>query len=456
MQRLRVSDNGRFLIHEDGTPFFWLGDTAWALFQKSRREDAPEQPSVLRYLEDRAAKGFTMIQARLTDDETTTDIFGRPAFVNGDFTRPCLYDGKDNDYWDYCDWLIGQACAHSLRLALLPIWASHIPPGHPLEKVPKTAYQYGRFLGNRYGSQPHIVWVLGGDPWPKGTDVDHTKRLSMIRAMAEGIADGACGNGTFDGIADYSKVLMTYHPKGGNHSSSEKLHNEPWLHFNMIQTTTRFRFFNYRTVGADYALTPVKPTLDAEVAYEWSKSLNKKEPQDLRTGPWEARKAAYWNLFAGGFGHTYGHRSFILWCCKGESLKYGANLRWYDNLNAPGSIQMGHLRKLFEDRPFLTRIPDQGVITEGENKGMERAVATRDREGAFAMVYLPTGNPVTVRMDTVRSRFVKAAWFDPREGTFDIIDQYRANGTRRFTPPTQGKDHDWVLILESIEETSPN
>ncbi|MDE7346377.1 MAG: DUF4038 domain-containing protein [Muribaculaceae bacterium] len=28
---LKVSDNGLYLQHEDGTPFFWLGDTGWLL-----------------------------------------------------------------------------------------------------------------------------------------------------------------------------------------------------------------------------------------------------------------------------------------------------------------------------------------------------------------------------------------------------------------------------------------
>ena len=27
--RLKVSDNHRYLIHANGTPFFWLGDTNW-------------------------------------------------------------------------------------------------------------------------------------------------------------------------------------------------------------------------------------------------------------------------------------------------------------------------------------------------------------------------------------------------------------------------------------------
>ena len=29
---LKVSENARYLVHEDGTPFFYLVDTAWASF----------------------------------------------------------------------------------------------------------------------------------------------------------------------------------------------------------------------------------------------------------------------------------------------------------------------------------------------------------------------------------------------------------------------------------------
>jgi len=57
LQPLRVSENHRFLVTADGRPFFWLGDTAWELFHRLNREEAT------RYLEDRASKGFTVIQA---------------------------------------------------------------------------------------------------------------------------------------------------------------------------------------------------------------------------------------------------------------------------------------------------------------------------------------------------------------------------------------------------------
>ena len=45
MPRLKVSENHRFLVTEDGRPFFWLGDTAWELFHRLNREEAS------RYLE---------------------------------------------------------------------------------------------------------------------------------------------------------------------------------------------------------------------------------------------------------------------------------------------------------------------------------------------------------------------------------------------------------------------
>lgn len=49
--------NGHFLEYADGCPFFYLGDTTWELFHRLNREEANF------YLEDRARKGFTVIQA---------------------------------------------------------------------------------------------------------------------------------------------------------------------------------------------------------------------------------------------------------------------------------------------------------------------------------------------------------------------------------------------------------
>ncbi len=54
---IEVSDDGHHLLNADGSLFFYLSDTAWPLF---RRLDLEE---TLRYLQDRADKRFTVIQA---------------------------------------------------------------------------------------------------------------------------------------------------------------------------------------------------------------------------------------------------------------------------------------------------------------------------------------------------------------------------------------------------------
>jgi hypothetical protein len=446
LERLRVSENGRFLVTARGKPFFWLGDTAWKLIQGTVREDTPNQPSVRRYFENRAAKGFTVVQACAVS-WVSVNAYGQEAFIDGDYSRPRTVPGPANDYWDFVDDVLDIAAQHNIYVALLPMWLKIVPDDNPIVRDPSKAYRYGHFLGSRYHARANIIWVLGGDPSP-ATDVDHPARLALTRAVAEGIADGVNGVDLFDGQADFSTTMMTFHPTGGGQSSSRLLHNEPWLDFNMIQTGARFQFTNYETVAADYAKSPVKPTLDGEVAYEGSLSLRRSEPQDRRVGPWEVRKGAYWDLFAGGFGHTYGHRSFIGWLRRGETDVWGAIIPWFESLDAPGALQMSHLRALMESRPFLSRIPDQSVIAGNERPGMERALATRGTDGAYAMVYLPTGRPVSVNLEKLSGNTVSAWWFDPRRGTARRIGSFERNGEREFVPPSEGEDHDWVLVLD--------
>src|SRR5271167_1749371 len=40
--KLKVSANGRYFVDQDGKPFFYLGDTAWLLFQRLNRAEVEE------------------------------------------------------------------------------------------------------------------------------------------------------------------------------------------------------------------------------------------------------------------------------------------------------------------------------------------------------------------------------------------------------------------------------
>ena len=462
---LRVSDDGRAFVREDGSPFLWIGDTAWSIFDQSRREDTENDRSVERYFRDRVQKGFTVIQSHFFTNLVRGPIdapnaYEHGPFENGDFTKPRIRSGPGNDYWDYADYLIERAAKHGLYMAIVAAWSNSLGDDHPMVKDPFVAYQYGYFLGERYRGCTHIIWLMGGDP-RRNRRADRPDRLAMTRALAEGIADGFNGVRGFDGRADYTTTLMSYHPGGGGQSSSTFLHNEDWLDFNMIQTTSGYRFRNYETVTTDYARIPPKPTFDSEVAYEYSISLNRREKQNdpgRRVTPWDVRRGAYWNIFAGGCGHTYGHRNLIGWVQAGEPpLKHGADKPWFESLDAPGAQQMLYLRRLMESRPMENRIPDQGLIAGDPGKNETRLQATRAENGGYAFIYVANGRQFDVDLSRLSGMEIQAWWFSPRDGkTYDadgVVTQkpfaeFNESEVLAFTPPSAGKGQDWVLVLD--------
>ena len=123
----------------------------------------------------------------------------------------------------------------------------------------------------------------------------------------------------------------------------------------------------------------------------------------------------------------------------------------------PGSTQVGHARRLLESRPFLTRVPDQSILKSDPGKGGDHAQATRDADGTYALVYVPSGKPVTVDLKKIRGP-IKATWFNPRDGKSQPAGEFKVEGAREFTPPaaeTGAVGNDWVLVLDEAAKGYP-
>jgi len=425
---LRVSANHRFLEQADGTPFFYLGDTAWELFHRLSTADAT------RYLDDRAAKGFTVIQAVVLaelDGLNTPNAEGQRPFVDNDPARP------NEAYFRHVDTVVQLARERGLFIGMLPTWGDKVTKAWGLGPVifnAVNARAYGKWLGARYRRQPNILWILGGDRDPKGVE-------NVWRAMASGLKEG-----------DGGSHLMTYHPQGGQ-TSSTLLHNEPWLDFNMLQSGHHKRDIdNYAMVAHDYALTPVKPVLDGEPRYE-NHPINWK-PENGWFDEWDVRQGAYWAVFAGAFGHTYGCHD--IWQMKTPEREPVGSARgvWRESLRLPGSAQVGYLRRLMLSRPFFSRVPDASLIVAGQNEGAGHLQATRG--DGYAMVYTPLGAPFTVNVAALGAAQVKAWWWDPRGGKADLAGVFDGSSQREFVPPGEhGRGHDWVLVLDNAARGFP-
>lgn len=430
MQALCVSANRRYLQKADGTPFFYLADTAWELLHRLTR------PEIDHFLTTRARQGFTAIQAVLLcefEGLSVPNQYGRlPLTQNerGEYD-PARPDTEGDSYWALADYAVVRASELGLYMALLPTWGDKFNKrwgAGPEVFTPENARIYGRFVGERFRDAGNIVWVLGGDR-PIETDT----HAEIVRAMAEGLHEG-----------DGGRYLRTYHPMGGA-SPYPYLADEPWLDFLMMQTGHDLTLYDcYEAMRIEYERPVTRPVMDAEPRYEdhpacFDAALGYLWSQH------DVRMAAWWDVLSGCMGHTYGNH--CIWGFNRVPAPYFP-YAWQEALLHPGAEQMRHVRALAEKLDILCMSPAQPLLVdEGDLLSHISAMA---RPGML-VAYSPLGLPIRVRLSLVGEGTLKIHWYDPRTGetTLEGVCPCRGEGT--FVPPSRGKGRDWVLVLEQYK-----
>jgi hypothetical protein len=283
--------------------------------------------------------------------------------------------------------------------------------------------------------------VLGGDRVAQGFE-------DVWRAMAKGIAIGISGR------EDYGAALMTYHP-GGGQTSSTWFHDDAWLDFNMQQTGhgPAATVKPWEKIAADHARTPVKPVVEGEPLYEDHPiGFVRGVRQNGFSSDNHVRQRAYWTLFAGAAGVTYGHHSVWQMYAPGRRPINGPLYFWDEAIHRPGAAQMQHVRTLMESRPMLSRVPDQSLVVDALD-GPERIQAIRGQDHLF--VYTGAGIAFTVNLGKISGSRVKGYWYNPRNGTSMEIGIFENSGTREFKPQYEGLGSDWVLVLDDVAKEYP-
>lgn len=457
---LKVSkENLHYLSYSDGTPFFWLADTGWEMLHRLSRSE------IETYLENRKTKGFNVIQTVIISEfihiDKVTNFYGDSIFVNENPENPKMSAGRnpeiqnEYDFWDHVDFALQTAAEKDLYMALLPTWGEWVTPrtDKALFNNIQQAYNYGWFLGNRYQKNENIIWILGGDRQPD----ERNNGIELWRAMAEGIADGKNNNKKHDGQADYSTTLMTYHSFT---SSSKWFHRDEWIDFHTwgsyhaeVNNTT-----SYLAAIADWNLPDPKPTLNSEPCYEGHGINYAIDDNGVFTST-DVRIAAYWSVFSGAAGFTYGCQP--IWQFTDETRKKHSPKtyqNWQHGMEMPGAKQVGFLKNLMLSFSLNEMQPDQSLIVSGQGDCANYIPAIRGK--SYALIYIPSGGKPEIRLGKISGQKINATWFNPRTGETTLIGEFENRGTRSFDVPgmskeltwlRSGRGCDWVLVLEGKE-----
>ncbi|MCC7263095.1 MAG: DUF4038 domain-containing protein [Candidatus Latescibacteria bacterium] len=391
----QVSANGRYFVDRAGRPCFWLGDTQWNLFR------CHDLPTARLILDDRRLKGFNVVQVMgpgCARDVQTAPVFGE-AFPDQDLSRP------NAAYFANMDQIIEYAGQIGIALA--------IGLDHPVLRLTNlaNARTYGRWIGQRYRHHAHLIWI----PTYIIPDQEH---LPVMRELVAGLREGG------------SQGLCSSHPDPAIPTASSSIaHSEPWLAFNSIQTFKSTHLL-YQAVQNDYNLTPPKPVVMAEGAYEAGSEYG------FPVNPLWVRRQAYWSYLAGGH-HSYGHND-----------AWRVLPSWLEALDAPGAHQLTVLKEIFTGIRWWELQPDQSLFAEGAGQGNFQNAAAVAAGRDWALVYLSHPGPIGLRLDTLKTTVsLGAQWLDPRDGSAQPAGPLSGAQVQALAPPPGWEDA--LLLIQS-------
>jgi hypothetical protein len=453
--RIQASPCGHFFQYQDGSPFFYLADTVWMLFNKLTESDAR------RLFEDRAKKGFTVIQSVVFRDlfaPNTANAYGVTPFAS----KEDMYAVRMNPSWmDHVAALVSIAAEYDLFMGILPTWGDkwneHSNSAGPVIMNQESARDYGKYLSDRLAEFDNVIWILGGDS-PIQTQV----YANTVTAMAEGIRAGESGD-----------RLMSFHPSGSD--SSDIFHTAPWLDFNAIQTShSKPNIPGYTYIERLYSKRLAKPCLDMEPNYEGSPmfimgGLKEKPPYTAVFSAYDVRKSFYRSILAGAAGMTYGcepirqlhrHNDRI------HIFDYYDMPTWEEALSAPGSSQLGMFAELLRERDYFSRVPAQELFVPHRSHGawpdhmatgldfagqqntdpVSHISVARCRKGNYIMAYLPVRQVLTLDTSVLNGQAMKVLSFDPEE--CKLTSRYVGTNTGSLTIVPE-RDLDTLIIVDS-------
>ena len=252
--------------------------------------------------------------------------------------------------------------------------------------------------------------------------------------------------------------VMTFHPRGRT-TSAWWYNDREWMDFNMFQSGHR-RYGqrkgdgdytikdnteedNWRYVDMSFEKEPLRPVIDGEPSYEdIPQGLH--DLNDPRWMDYDVRRYAYWAVFGGAFGHTYGHNSVMQFIRPGLLASFGAEKPWWEAMEDPGYNQMKYLKWLMLNFPFTERIADQSCIAGQNGERYDRVIATRGND--YMLVYNYSGKPMSIDLTKISGAKKNVWWMNPANGELTYLGEFDSKVTEFSYDAAYLRGSDRVLI----------
>ena len=392
------SEDPRFLQHADGSIYFMIGDTPWAIPFRARPAEVREYTSLRKQQGFNAALLMSLQPDRLAEGPDARGVDQGFARAFDSLSNGKL-QGLRISYFQTLDTLVALLREADIVPVLQPVFHGYGWKGLDVlgTSVDADEYvRYVRYLHARYGAAP-AIWLLGADNGGKDPGVSEAGEWLFNHdpyRQARGLHYSPCD--TF--IATWAVGNPSKHCM---HFDSTSQSSE-WLNFQWAQTGHDGQH-NYRKVSRMATYRPIKAIANGEPTYEGMSGGKN------GLGDWQAEEA-FGNFFAGpAMGVFYGANGLWQWKVSPDETGWpewtDQPMSWREAMRMPGAEAFAKAAKVLGPLalPGIQRLEHQdfssallqvpGRYSAGILKpGVESLDLSSQGKGGLAKVYALNGD----------------------------------------------------------------
>lgn len=408
---LKISTDRRYLVHADGTPFLWMGETGWNATLKGTMAEWRD------YVDTRIRQGFSVIQISPRGS-------GNKNIAAAGQTISVTKEGTpDPVWWKDLEDKIAYANDNGVFILMVGIgsaWRDMVAQNPSNQKFEK--YITGRLTSHMVIYSPSFDQLFI-------EELDNVARE----------------------LKKNTWQLVTQHP-GTNYEANIKYRNTS-VDFGGEQSghhggnlTKVYNAARQWTLDM-WNGSPVKPVIDIEAMYDGYGHNDAKNWREK-----DARKCGWIAWMSGSRGYTYGCGDIppkvpagngAMWLFNKDSSTYDF---WRKAINWRSASQMTVMRDFFRSVEWWKLVPAHELVMNQEEDEMLKMVASKTSDLTLILAYLPDNPKVFLNLTDFPGKLT-CTWMNPQTGEKAKAENITGgNGKQEFSRPSGWEDALLILV----------
>ena len=380
---LKLSEDRRYLIQSDGTPFLWMGDTGWNSTMSATMEEWKF------YVDTRAFQGFSVIQIspRGVGNAKRASTKSAISFTSEGTPDPA--------FWKDLDDKIAYANDKGIMILLVGIgnaWRDAMAANPSNQKF--ETYIAGRMAGHMVIFSPSFDQMFSDE---------------LDKVATE--------------LQKLTQHLVTQHP-GTNFRANNTFRNNTSVDFAALQSghhngnlAKAYNAARQWTIDL-WSGTPTKPIINIESIYD---GYGNDDAPNFREK--DSRKPGWISWMSGARGYTYGsgdvppkvpNGNGAVWMFNKDSATFDY---WRNAVLWPSASHMTVMSNFFKAIEWWKLTPASELIRNQENADTLQMTLSRTYDFNLIVAYLPDNPRIVINL-TEYIGYYNCTWYNPKTGEY--------------------------------------